>query len=253
MTLVIYKLIAALLIFLISMVIAIYPLKKKNAPAHTESAELGEALASGIFLGVAFFHMLPDAIKSFEHLYGTLTYPIPEAVCVGGFLLMLLLERLSLANTSVKSNHSVPYILAMILVIHALIEGAALGIGATFSETIMLCIAILGHKGSESFALCTTLLRHQLPFRRIVLIVIFFSLMTPLGIMCGTTINLYAQAGNGELVAALFNAFAAGTFLYISTLHHVHFHKHAGEKQGMVEFACLVAGVAVMGLIALYT
>ena len=48
MTLVIYKLIAAVLIFLVSIVIAIYPLKKKHAPAHSESAELGEALAKKI-------------------------------------------------------------------------------------------------------------------------------------------------------------------------------------------------------------
>lgn len=250
MTLVSYKIIAALIIFLTSMAIAIYPLRKKVSLNHTESVGLSEAIASGIFLGAAFFHMLPDAIKIFAEVYGTQSYPIPEVICVIGFLLLLLLERLSF---TLHSTSSIPYILAIILIVHALVEGAALGIGSTFSEAFMLFIAIVAHKGSESFALCITMLRHHLPFKRILSIVIFFSLMTPLGIGLGTAVNVLTLKGSGKLAEAAFNAFAAGTFLYISTLHHIHFHKHTTETQGILEFSCLVLGVVIMGLIALWT
>ena len=252
MTLIYYKAIAALIIFLISIAMATYPLRKNRAANHSESFELGEALASGIFLGAAFFHMLPDAINMFDHIYGNLSYPIPEVICVLGFLLMLFLERISLSYPSAQSKHSIPYILALILIIHALTEGAALGIGSTLSETLMLFIAIIAHKGSESFALCMTLLRHELPFKRIMVLVIFFSLMTPLGIALGTSVTEWQPLGNSELIAAIFNAFAAGTFLYISTLHHIHFHQHAKDKQGLLEFASLVAGAVAMGVIALW-
>lgn len=252
MILIFYKAIAALLIFFASIAIIVYPLKKKKALTHTEPFELGEALASGIFLGAAFFHMLPDAIRIFNQAEGISNYPIPEVVAILGFLLLLFLERLSLLNSSHSPKHSIPYILAIILIIHALTEGAALGIGSTFSETFMIFIAILAHKGSESFALCVTLLRHQLPFKRIVLIILFFSLMTPLGIGLGTIVNLFTFARNGELIAAMFNAFAAGTFLYISTLHHVRFHQHIEETQGLIEYLFLVIGVVIMGTIALW-
>lgn len=244
-----YKAIAALVIFLISLVFAVYPLKKKLALKHTESLELGEALASGIFLGAAFFHMLPDAVKIFNHLPNPIPYPIPEAICVLGFLILLLLERLSLNRAS---SDSIPYIIALILIIHALTEGAALGIGTTLSETLMLLIAIAAHKGSESFALCVTLLKHQLSIRKVALIVIFFSLMTPLGISLGTMVTQSATLSS-ELIAGIFNAFAAGTFLYISTLHHIHFHQHSKDTQGLLEFASLVIGVVAMGVIALWT
>lgn len=253
MALIYYKIIAALVIFSISMATAIYPLKKKRTPGHSERREVGEALASGIFLGAAFFHMLPEATKLFNNVYGSISYPIPETICVMGFLLLLFLERLSLGNSANHSKNAIPYILSLILIIHAVTEGAALGIGTTFTETLMLFIAIIAHKGSESFALCVTLLRHQLPFRRILLIVLFFSLMTPLGIGLGAIINQFTFAKHGELVAAIFNAFAAGTFLYISTLHHIHFHEHTKDKQGLLEFASLVAGTAAMGVIALWT
>lgn len=252
MTLVSYKIIAALLIFLAGLATAIYPLKKKLADSHTDSFELGEALASGIFLGAAFFHMLPEAIKLFGQI-STSTYPIPEAICLGGFLLMLFLERLSLTSSAKHSTVSIPYILAIILIIHALTEGAALGIGATLPETALIFIAILAHKGSESFALCVTMLRHRLPLKNIISIILFFALMTPVGIGLGMMIyDMTFADSHGKLIAACFDAFAAGTFLYISTLHHIRFHQHTEEKQGMAEFGCLALGLAMMGIIALW-
>lgn len=253
MSLIVYKVVAAGLIFLISLVTVIYPLRKRSALQHPESVELGEALASGIFLGAAFFHMLPEAITSFSRLHGIDNrYPIPEFICIGGFLLLLFLERLSFIRcTTHQSRHAVPYILVIILTIHAVIEGAALGIMTTLSGTVMLLIAIIAHKGSESFALCVTLIRHALPIRHVITIIAIFSLMTPFGIGIGALINRYAYIGNGELAEAIFNAFAAGTFLYISTLHHVRFHQHTEETQGLQEFACLLSGLVMMAATAL--
>lgn len=245
-----YKAAAALMIFLTSMVISMYLLKRKNGMNQGETAGIWEALASGIFLGAAFFHMLPDSIRSFSELYGNSAYPIPELVCVGGFLLMLFLERLSLTNEHARSKNYVPYILALTLIIHALSEGAALGLETAYAETAMLFIAILAHKGSECFGLCILLLRYALPIRHIVITLSFFALMTPLGIFIGEIVN---TAGVSPLMPTLFTAFAAGTFLYISTLHHVHFHHHGDEAQGMLEFGCLAAGVVIMGLIAVWT
>lgn len=250
MNLPLYKTAAALLIFVASMGTSLYFLKRKHATHHSETASVWEALASGIFLGAAFFHMLPDAIQDFALVYPTVTYPIPELVCVGGFLLLLFLERLSLTNEQARAKNYIPYILAVTLAIHALSEGAALGLETAYAETAMLCVAILAHKGSESFGLCMILLRYALPYRQILLILILFSMMTPLGILLGVIIN--SSDGN-HLLSALFTAFAAGTFLYISTLHHVHFHHHGDEAQGMLEFACLAAGVMMMGAIAIWT
>jgi zinc transporter 1/2/3 len=251
-TLAYYKTSAALLIFLVSIVTSFYLLKKKSALRHPEAVELGEALASGIFLGIAFFHMLPEAIRLFGQVYNTVTYPIPEAICLAGFLLMLFLERLSITASAQHTTLSIPYILTLILVIHALIEGAALGVGATIPEAAMLFIAILAHKGSESFALCVTMLKHELPLPRIVIFSLFFALMSPIGIALGMMINEFTYANHGTFLAATFDAFAAGTFIYISTLHHIRFHKHTEETQGMLEFGCLVLGLVAMAVIALW-
>ena len=123
MNLINYKVLATMLIFLISLLTIIYPLKKlksKHPVDHAESFELGEALASGIFLGAAFFHMLPDAISIFQKIYPTISYPLPEMICMIGFLLLLFLERLSLSAHTPHQTNSIPYVLALILIIHSI-------------------------------------------------------------------------------------------------------------------------------------
>ncbi|OGT69293.1 MAG: hypothetical protein A3J38_00645 [Gammaproteobacteria bacterium RIFCSPHIGHO2_12_FULL_45_9] len=250
MTLVTYKILAALLIFASSLIAVIYPLKLKRTTTHYgEPLELGEAFASGIFLGVAFFHMLPEARLTFQQFFGHSHYPVAELICVSGFIFLLFLERLSLASPFIQPQTAIPYILAIMLIIHSLIEGTALGINTTFSEALMLFIAIIAHKGSASFALCVTLMRYHFSFRHILFVMTFFSLMTPLGIGLGTGATFFLHSETGQIVAAVFNAFAAGTFFYMSTLHHVQFHKRAHEAQGMLEFFCLLVGLVLMGVI----
>jgi zinc transporter 1/2/3 len=170
---------------------------------------------------------------------------------IGGFLLLLFLERLSFSQTLLSPEHTIPYILATILIIHSLTEGAALGIGNT-AEAVVIFIAIIAHKGSASFALCVTLMRYNLPFKQIIFIIIFFSLMTPLGIGLGALISTFTKSGGGEFTTAAFNAFAAGTFLYISTLHHIRFHQRLDDAQGLLEFAFLTIGLVAMGMIAVW-
>lgn len=253
MTLIYYKALAALLIFASSLIAIIYPIQKHAAIHHSEPLELGEAFASGIFLGVAFFHMLPASIAGFHHLWSNLHYPLAELICIVGFISLLFLERLSLLNSQRKQTIGIPYILTIILIIHSLIEGTALGINATFTQAFMIFIAIVAHKGSASFALCVTLLRHKISLKTLLTIVVFFSLATPLGIFLGTALSSFSYLTEGQLLEAIFNAFATGSFFYMATLHHVQFHKRAAEEtQGLLEFFFLVLGLMIMALVAIW-
>ena len=244
-----FQTIAALLVFVASIATIIYPLRRRSALEHPESIELGEAFASGIFLGASFFHMLPDSIRGFRDVYPALSYPLPEFICIAGFLFLQFLEQF-VPQKERLSQSSIPYVFALILIIHALAEGAALGLVPTFPEALMIFIAIMAHKGSESFALCVLLLRHQLPIKRILFAIIFFSFMTPIGILLGTAVSQFKMSGS-VLIEAIFNAFVAGTFLYMSTLHHVRFHHHdASVTQSRLAFLSLLTGLLLMGLLA---
>lgn len=252
MTLVIYKALAALAIFLTSIIAVVYPLKTQRQ-THADTFELGEAFASGIFLGVAFFHLLPHAIDVFRQAYPSFTYPIAEAICMASFLFLIFLDRLSCVTSKINPQQNIPYIMSIILIIHALTEGAALGIESSLTETFILFIAIIAHKGSASFALCITLMRYHLPYWRILGLILLFSLMTPLGIGLGTFIQLISQSKNGDLISGAFNAFAAGSFIYIATMLHIRFHEDKHKDQSvMVEYASLLFGVLLMGVIAIW-
>lgn len=242
MSLDVYKLFAGLLILLVSLLATIYPLRIQARPSHRPSLELGDAFASGIFLGAALFHMLPDAIYEFLQVSGNIHYPLAELFCACGFLLLLFFERLSVKTTS--------YVFAIIIVVHSLIEGAALGINTTLATAFIIFLAIIIHKGSESFALAVVLNRSGLTRFHILSIVVLFSFMTPLGIFIGTTTTLFLENNQKLLLTAGFNAFAAGTFLYMSTLHHINHHQRSHAGEGLIEFVALVFGLAIMACLA---
>lgn len=245
-----YKWVAALLIFITSAVLPAIFLKKRETFKHGEPMTLGEAFAAGIFLGAAFFHLLPDATHTFSEHYPSIAYPVPEAFCAGGILLFFILERLSLSYKNGAVKRMLPGIVITILVIHALTEGAALGIGNAVSETIMLSIAIIAHKGSEGFALAMVLLRHGWDMKRVLRLSLFFAAMTPLGILLGANLAVihFVQS---ELLESLFSAFAAGTFIYIATLHHLHGPSHGHEDSTKRVFFVAI-GVVIMGVLALW-
>lgn len=247
-----YKYVAATFIFATSLLAAAYPFFKKNKLGARQSLVLGEAFASGVFLGAALFHLLPESIFLFNQQYPTITYPIPEAICGLGILFFLWLEQLLANSSALHAKLLIPYLLFIMLSIHALVEGTALGLSQTFSEVLFLFIAIAAHKGSESFAICVTLLKQTLSSTKIAGFIILFALMTPIGIGLGMIVHNLVIVGAGT-IGVIFNAFAAGTFLYIATLHHSHTHRDVTEqaKPTLSSLSIFTFGLIAMATIAI--
>ena len=249
------KFIAAGIIFILSIVTGLGPIRVWLANPHHEHIANIEAFAGGIFLGAALFHMLPDATREFTKVYGATTFPYTNLICAFGFILLLFLEKVILyyaKHRYVNNLHVIPYILAIVLSVHALSEGTALGVNISLANSFIIFLAIIVHKSSESFALAASLTRSKMSLPHIATMFLFFSAVTPLGIIIGALTSNYIPSNDEDLLEAIFNAFAAGTFLYIATLHNLH-HKHVHEEMNyFYEFIALVFGLSIMAVAAIW-
>jgi solute carrier family 39 (zinc transporter), member 1/2/3 len=250
MYLVIFKVIAATSIFFLTLIAGLLPLKIAKDKTHL--LHLGDAFASGIFLSAALLHLLPEADKSLGQNSTNCSYPLAQLICVATFVLLLLMERgvITYGKRHFPDNKFIaPALLVLLLVIHSLIEGAAIGSGLNLAETSMLFFAVIAHKGSESFALSINLHHYHLSPKRIQQIVAAFSFVTPMGIFVASLIMYAIQTNSGNTISSIFDAIAAGTFLYLGTEHLV-----AGTKslESFLEVVALVFGIALMAIVAIW-
>ena len=219
--------------------------------------QMGDAFADGIFLGVAAFHLFPDAIHGLASQWTLLpAIVLAFLLCGGGFILLFFLERWIIDHEVAHfSTSTTPaWILAGILSVHAFITGAALGMADTTLGVTVLFLAIIMHKAFESFALAIGLHRRWKHRFQTKVILLCFTFMTPLGIGAASLIAGSLQTATADLLTSIFSAFASGTFLYIGTLHatHNHFDRKIDPTHRYYKFLATFAGIVVMGGLSLW-
>lgn len=247
--LMIIKWLSIIIIFTIALVAGIYPFFKKWRTGAVE-LPIGQALASGVFLGAGLIHMLGDASADFT----AANYDYPFAFTIAGctFLFFLALEHIGREYYEHKGENAGGFAIVafFMLSIHSLFAGAALGLSGNLAVVMVLFIAIIAHKWAASFALATQIAQSTLSHKLGIFLFCIFTTMTPLGIYFGDLIS--TTLGKNPLVEPVFNAIGAGTFLYLGTLHGL-------SRSFMVEKCCdlrnfmyVIAGFALMAVIAIW-
>ena len=227
-----------------------YPFKKRLRDGEHVDFPLGETLATGVFLGAALLHMLPES----NSLFSNLGYRYPLASLITGivFLLFLWFEHLGKElYHHQESTHPAFAILAWIMLsVHSLVVGTALGFSNEYPIMIMLYLAIITHKWAESFAIAIQLNKSSLKPIKSFILFNTFMLMTPLGIYLGWFFGHGAEYQS--IFAPILIASSAGTFLYLGTLHGL-------ERCVMVERCCnlrdfsfVIVGFLLMASVAAY-
>lgn len=244
------KLFFALSIVLVVLAAGWYPFKKRQLQGEHVDFPLGETLATGVFLGAALLHMLPEANDMFQQL----GYQYPFAYIITGitFLVFLWFEHL---GKELYHHHDTTHpafaILAWgMLSIHSLVLGSALGFTNDYAIVTMLFLAIITHKWAESFAIAVQLNKSSLPTKTSVFFFILFAMMTPIGVFVGWYFNHGVETHS--LFDPILISASAGTFLYLGTLHGL-------ERCVMVERCCnlrdfsfVIIGFLMMALVASY-
>jgi zinc transporter ZupT len=228
-----------------------YPFKKRLQRQEHFDFPLGETLATGVFLGAGLLHMLPEA----SALFAQQEYHYPFAYIITGlvFLIFLWLEHLGKELYHHHDAHHPAFALlaCLMLSIHSLVLGTALGFSHEYPVIIMLFLAIITHKWAESFAIAVQLNKSSLSPRSSLICFLLFASMTPLGIFLGW--HFGHTLTTQSLIDPILIAISAGTFLYLGTLHGL-------EKCVMVQRCCnlrdfsfVIIGFLLMASVAAYT
>ena len=224
MTLLTIKVVAGLVILGIGVLGGIIPLIVAKHHTSRRFFSLGNALAGGIFLGVGFMHLLPEANEVLSEL---IDYPLAPLLAAAGVALLLWIDRVlfetargSTTDESGEHKHKpiYPYVLLAALSIHSLVAGIALGLEPEIAASVLVMFGILLHKGSASFALMVSAHSSGMERKSLHTLLAIFVVMTPLGILLGTLASGMLEGEAAELSEGIFNAVAAGTFIYIAIL-----------------------------------
>ena len=223
MTLLALKIVAAVAILVVGVVGGAIPLLAAHHHASRRFFSLGNALAGGIFLGAGFIHLLPDAGEALE---GVAAYPLAPLLAAVGVVVLLLIDRVLFETTHAGGAAQgggtpqpiYPVVLLVVLSIHSIIAGIALGLEAEVAASVLVMLGILFHKGSAAFALMVSVHASGADQRRLWTVLTIFVVMTPLGIVLGTVGLNLLEGRAAMLIEGSFTALAAGTFIYVAIL-----------------------------------
>jgi len=249
---IILKLFSIFLIFIITLLSGIYPFIKKIYKKENKlEFPAGEALSSGIFLGISLLHMLNNGEKNFlNHGYN---YPVAPLISGIVFLLLLFFEHIGKEIYHRKGDKSISFtILSLLLLsVHSFLSGIALGFSDSITIILIILFAIIAHKSLVSFALAIQINKSNLTFFKSFLLFAIFCLMLPLGAFIGSIINIHIS--QYIFFGGIFNSLSSGTFLYLGTLHGL-------NKAVMIEKCCdlqhfiyMLIGFFIMSFIAIWT
>lgn len=249
-SLVFTKSISVLVIFLITIIAGGYPFLKRIQTDRAVEFPIGEALASGVFLGAGLLHMLADSTNEFSEL--GFDYPIGFLLAGLMFLFLLWLEHLGRDKYEHQGEKSAGFVLlaTLMLAIHSLLAGAALGLSNQLAIFIMVLVAILAHKWAASFALAIQINKSNLSTKSGLSYFMIFAVMTPLGVFLGNSINQNMSAL--PLLSPIFTALAAGTFLYLGTLHGLSRAVLVKKCCNLKHYTFVVIGFVIMAVVAIW-
>ncbi|KAL6422256.1 hypothetical protein ACFW04_010552 [Cataglyphis niger] len=196
-----------------------------------DKLQLVSILGAGLLVGTALAVIIPEGIRALftggisneKGLYSDLHSLIGISLVLG-FVFMLLIDQCS-ARKSGGRQKSITATLG--LIVHAAVDGVALGAAATTSQAdveVIVFFAIMLHKAPAAFGLVSFLLHEGVDRKKISRHLLIFSLAAPcLALVTYFGIGKVKNEGKETLsnvnATGLAMLFSAGTFLYVATVH----------------------------------
>jgi zinc transporter 1/2/3 len=235
MTLFIFKLFVTLAIFTFCIVIG--RLSLKFAYKYHKRFEIGNAIAKGIFIGVAAFRLFPSTLNTFRELNSFDPLLRTISVVIFSFAIFTIMEKKLFRYQSFS------------IILYTIITAMVLGISNDYSTIIVLLFAMIAHKGFETFTFVMNL-HSSIQKNSLMVMLLLFSLVTPLGISLGMFSQHILPAQLEQIFTGYFYGFATGTLLYIGVATKYHRDVYL-VPDGYHQYSRLLATVAGISLIAI--
>jgi zinc transporter 1/2/3 len=244
------------------------PLRSKKMSENKLALSLANAFSGGVFLTLAFGHLIPECVDGF-HGYNEVT---PYMLVLGGYLLIFFVEKVAFDaheilhaaeheddhkhDSSNGHSHAAPapvsgrsaVILLGALAVHSILEMMALGLADSFGDCAILTLSISLHQPAESIALLVAFLKSGMPKGDIIRFLSVFSCMGPIGVAIGMAVNEFAA----PIVDSIMLAIVAGTFVYVGATEVIpEEFEHPQNK--WKKFAALMSGIVSIFFITQYT
>ncbi|MCV2393885.1 ZIP family metal transporter [Actinotalea sp. M2MS4P-6] len=270
--LVLVKLAFAVLVAAVGLVGTWVPWLLGRRAADDRVLALSDTFAAGVLGGAGLIHLLGSANDLFRTVLPDVSYPIALVLAGAGFLLILLIEAVVVpahpghdavpaVAGSAGLQHELDWhpegprsralVLLVVLSLHSVILGVALGAQSAWAGVLVVLVAILTHKGAAAVALGVGYRRAGLSHREALPRLAFFSAMTPLGIVLGTIVGAVLLGTTAQVFEAAFDAIGAGTFLYIAALDIIKT-EFDGPGHHAQKWLATAAGFSLMAVLAFW-
>jgi zinc transporter 1/2/3 len=286
-----FIMVAIVVLMVITIAGGLSPTRISVAPRGDYFIKMGNIFSGGVFLGGGLLHLMPEGHELLAEVAPDAEYPYAFLLASAGFAVVLLIEkvlmrgedvgRLSraltvqdlaaivedidaggsgdrLSSSSLPSGNELkgiqrtyPYVLTFILSLHSVLAGMVLGLEEEAAAALAVFIAMVAHKFFEAFALGISMKEGGFTDEYARSLIIFYALMTPVGIILGQIFGSTLEGDTSLWVQAIAISLAAGTFLYIAVLEII---GEAFEKGGQYrqQFAFMSLGFALMAVLGIW-
>jgi zinc transporter ZupT len=244
---------AALLLAAVSALGALLPLHRRWSE---RGLHVFVAIATGVFLGTIFLHLLPelaaatarDADTDAGGSSGHAVALLPWWAALVGLVLLFVLEKVWLGRRRRGDGargdpHDVVCFATFIgLSVHSFVTG--LGFSGVVTEPALLwplVTSVAVHKAGEGFSLATVMRLAHLPTPRALALLAVFCIATPVGLLIGAQL---ATGDSAARVTPLLTGLACGTFLYVAVADLLPEVFH-GARDGAPRIVGLLVGIGV--------
>lgn len=274
-----WKIIFQAILTTINVVCWLVPLRSKSFGENKLALSLANAFSGGVFLSLAFGHLIPECVEGFASSLGHYNEAAPYMLVLSGYLLIFFVEKVAFdaheimsemenaqdkkktrqngiaaknqkndAEADARTTGRSAVILLAALAVHSILEMMALGLSDSFSDSAILTVSIALHQPAESIALLVAFLKSGMPKSQIVTFLSVFTAMGPIGVALGMAVNEFAA----PIVDAVILAVVAGTFVYVGATEVIPEEFETSEHKWKKFFA-LMGGITSIFAITQYT